>query len=259
MKNTNKLLLLFVVFTIFINEGCESKSEPLIVKNAFEVFGNQTLAVDSNSIVNEKKLASERLQERAERHKRFGTKQDNTYPVGDLGLDHLSEYKDYVDLDNTNVIREDLNKIRPENQSSWEKISNVDLMWILLIIAGTLILFFFIINSFLKENKKVGLNNGIIIEKPKATNNNSQVENPIPSKNSIPTYIDISKEEQNKGGCLKLLLSGLGFILILSPLNPFIEWNNVGEERFLTHSSWLVVTIILFAYGYLVIKWLSFK
>lgn len=60
-----------------------------------------------------------------------------------------------------------------------------------------------------------------------------------------------------KGGCLKLLLAGIGFILILSPLNPFLEWKNIGEEKILTNSSWLVVTVILFVYSYIIIKWLS--
>ena len=66
-------------------------------------------------------------------------------------------------------------------------------------------------------------------------------------------------ETGSKGGCVKLILAGIGFLLILSPLNPFVEWNHIGEEEYLTNSSWLVVTAMLFGYGYLVIKWLSNK
>ena len=66
-------------------------------------------------------------------------------------------------------------------------------------------------------------------------------------------------EKSNKGGCGKLILVGIGFILILSPLNPFVEWGHIGEEEYLTNSSWVVVTAMLFGYGYVVIKWLSDK
>lgn len=68
-----------------------------------------------------------------------------------------------------------------------------------------------------------------------------------------------NKDETKKAGCFKLILAGIGFILILSPLNPFVEWKKIGEEEYLTNSSWLVVTVMVFAYGYFVLKWLSDK
>ncbi len=66
-------------------------------------------------------------------------------------------------------------------------------------------------------------------------------------------------EKKANGGCLKLILAGIGFVLIISPMNPFIEWNEVGDEKYLTNSSWLVVTVMLFGYIYFVVKWVSDK
>jgi len=65
----------------------------------------------------------------------------------------------------------------------------------------------------------------------------------------------MEEKKGNKGGCLKLILALIGFFLIISPLNPFVEWNHVGEEEHLTNSSWLVVTVMVSAYGYFVFKW----
>lgn len=62
-----------------------------------------------------------------------------------------------------------------------------------------------------------------------------------------------------KGGCGKQILAGIGYLLIMSPLNPFIEWNYVEEERYLTNSSWLVVMAMLVGYTFLVVKWFSNK
>ena len=65
--------------------------------------------------------------------------------------------------------------------------------------------------------------------------------------------------KEKYSGCGKLILVGIGFILILSPLNPFVEFFNIGEEKKLTNSSWLVVTAMVFGYFYLVIQWLQDK
>lgn len=67
----------------------------------------------------------------------------------------------------------------------------------------------------------------------------------------------VEDNKPKKVGCLKLLLAGIGFLILLSPLNPFIEWKDVGDDKMLTNSSWLVVTVMLFAYGYFALKWLS--
>lgn len=48
---------------------------------------------------------------------RLGTKTERTAGTAALGLDHLSEYEDYLDLDKTNVIKQDVNKLRALNQS----------------------------------------------------------------------------------------------------------------------------------------------
>jgi len=50
MKKTNKLLFqLLLVFLIFITESCERKNESTTIKNAFEIFNNQTLVIDSTT------------------------------------------------------------------------------------------------------------------------------------------------------------------------------------------------------------------
>ena len=56
-----------------------------------------------------------------ESEKTMGSTEDRTRSVADLGLDNLSEYADYLDLDKTNVIRQDVNKMRAENQGNWEQ------------------------------------------------------------------------------------------------------------------------------------------
>ena len=72
-------------------------------------------------IPNQKELALERLQNRAIRHKRLGTDIENTYSVGDLNLDNLTKYEDYVDLEGKNVVRENINKLRAENQGNFRQ------------------------------------------------------------------------------------------------------------------------------------------
>lgn len=47
MKNTHKLISLFLVFSLFITEGCKRKNEPITINNAFEIFSNQNLDRDS--------------------------------------------------------------------------------------------------------------------------------------------------------------------------------------------------------------------
>ena len=70
-----------------------------------------------------------------------------------------------------------------------------------------------------------------------------------------------NSNNQNKksGGCLKLFFIGLGYIVLLSPLNIFIEWRNIGEDRELTNSSYVVVIALLMGYTWLVITFFSDK
>lgn len=49
MKNTHKLITLFLIFSLFIAEGCKRKNEPTAINNAFEIFNNQTLVLDSTT------------------------------------------------------------------------------------------------------------------------------------------------------------------------------------------------------------------
>lgn len=60
-------------------------------------------------------------------------------------------------------------------------------------------------------------------------------------------------------GCLKLFLIAVGYLVLLSPLNPFIEWRNIGEERGLTNSSYVLVITLLFGYTWVVITYFSDK
>jgi|GEM_PF-617283 hypothetical protein len=64
------------------------------------------------------------------------------------------------------------------------------------------------------------------------------------------------KSKKNNSGCFKLVILGIGFLLLCSPLNPFLEFHQIGEEDYLTNSSWLVMTVLVFAYGWLAIMWL---
>jgi hypothetical protein len=65
------------------------------------------------------------------------------------------------------------------------------------------------------------------------------------------------KQNSKKQGCLKPILALLGFILLLSPLNPFIEYKNIGEDEFLTNSSWLVMVGLIFGYLFIVFRWIK--
>lgn len=49
MKNTHKLIALFLIFSLFIAESCKRKNEPTTINNAFEIFNNQTLVLDSTT------------------------------------------------------------------------------------------------------------------------------------------------------------------------------------------------------------------
>lgn len=49
MKNNNKLITLLLVFSLFITESCKRKNEPTTINNAFEIFNNQTLVLDSTT------------------------------------------------------------------------------------------------------------------------------------------------------------------------------------------------------------------
>lgn len=47
----------------------------------------------------------------------MGSTEERTHSVADLGLGNLADYEDYLDLDNTNVISQDVNKLRAQEQS----------------------------------------------------------------------------------------------------------------------------------------------
>jgi len=76
------------------------------------------------SPIDEKALATERKKQRQVIHQRLGTKFNNMYSVHELRLDNLNKYKDYVNLDNINLIREDVNKLRAQNQNELIQLSN---------------------------------------------------------------------------------------------------------------------------------------
>jgi hypothetical protein len=68
----------------------------------------------------------------------------------------------------------------------------------------------------------------------------------------------MGEQTSNKNkGCLKPILALIGFIILLSPLNPFIEYKNIGEDKFLTNSSWLVMVALIFGYLFIVFKWIK--
>ena len=66
-------------------------------------------------------------------------------------------------------------------------------------------------------------------------------------------------QEKSKGGCFKFILAGLGFLLLISPLNPFIEYKHFGEDEFLTNSSWLVMSVLCIAYWVIVLPFITNK
>ena len=68
-----------------------------------------------------------------------------------------------------------------------------------------------------------------------------------------------NNENKKSGGCLKLFLIGLGYLVLLSPLNPFIEWRNIGEDRELTNSSYVLVIALLLGYTWLLTTFFSDK
>jgi len=73
--------------------------------------------LDENNLPIHKKEALDRLKLSGEQDRRFGVSGSRTHSVADLGLDRLSKYEDYIDLDKTNLLRQDVNKMRAENQS----------------------------------------------------------------------------------------------------------------------------------------------
>ena len=52
----------------------------------------------------------------------------------------------------------------------------------------------------------------------------------------------------NQGDCGKILLAIGGFILLLIPLNPFIEYKSFGKDERMTNSSWLIMVILSIIY-----------
>ncbi len=69
----------------------------------------------------------------------------------------------------------------------------------------------------------------------------------------------MEEEKSKKGGCGKVILAILGFILLLSPLNPFIEYKQIGEDEMLTNSSWLIMVILAIVYWAIVLPLISDK
>lgn len=61
-----------------------------------------------------------------------------------------------------------------------------------------------------------------------------------------------NEKENNKGCWLGGIILIVGIVLIFSPLNPFYE--TVGEDDFMTNSSWLVNMVLLGALLYFVIN-----
>jgi uncharacterized membrane protein len=58
----------------------------------------------------------------------------------------------------------------------------------------------------------------------------------------------MENEKTSKKGCGRLVLALIGFVLLLSPLNPFIEYKQSGEDEILTNSSWLVMVVLSIVY-----------
>lgn len=69
----------------------------------------------------------------------------------------------------------------------------------------------------------------------------------------------MENEKSGNSGCGKIILAILGFILLLSPLNPFIEYKRSGEEEFLTNSSWLVMSVLAILYWVIVLPLITDK
>lgn len=69
----------------------------------------------------------------------------------------------------------------------------------------------------------------------------------------------MENENSKKNGCGKVILAIIGFIILLSPLNPFIEYKSIGEDEFLTNSSWLVMSVLAILYWVIVLPLISDK
>jgi hypothetical protein len=69
----------------------------------------------------------------------------------------------------------------------------------------------------------------------------------------------MENENSRKNGCGKVILAIIGFVFLLSPLNPFIEYKSIGEDEFLTNSSWLVMSILSILYWVIVLPLISDK
>jgi hypothetical protein len=63
----------------------------------------------------------------------------------------------------------------------------------------------------------------------------------------------------NSKGCLKLFLVGLGYVAILSSINPFLEWEYLGEDRQLSNLSYFIIAALLFGYTWIIIKYFTDK
>jgi uncharacterized membrane protein len=69
----------------------------------------------------------------------------------------------------------------------------------------------------------------------------------------------MENETSNRKGCGKVILAIVGFILLLSPLNPFIEYKQSGDDEILTNSSWLVMSILSIIYWIIVLPLIKEK
>jgi len=61
---------------------------------------------------------------RLEKKRRLSPKYSNLQSTEKLGLDHLSDYEDYLDLSKTNVYTQDVNKLRAQGQGGLEQAFN---------------------------------------------------------------------------------------------------------------------------------------
>lgn len=69
----------------------------------------------------------------------------------------------------------------------------------------------------------------------------------------------MEKDNLKKYSSGKIVLAFLGFILLISPLNPFIEYEQIGEDSRLTNSSWLVMVVLIILYWLIVLPLITGK
>lgn len=67
----------------------------------------------------------------------------------------------------------------------------------------------------------------------------------------------MSGEPARKRMWPRILLAMVGFVVIISPLNPFIEYKDVGDDEILTNSSFVVMAAISLGYWWIVLKYLK--